>query len=47
MLLGSIAGSALSFVGVIGDKEPQLVLQLSWFALVFASLDAILIESDK
>lgn len=44
MLIGAILGSVLSFVGTIGAREPQLVLQLSWFALIFAAIDALLIE---
>jgi len=46
MLVGSSAGLVLSspWVRVIGKEEPPLVLALSWFALVFAAIDALLIE---
>jgi hypothetical protein len=44
MLAGSATGSALSFAGIVGKNEPQLVLQLSWFALLFAAIDGLLIE---
>jgi hypothetical protein len=46
MLVGSIAGLILSspWIKIIGKEEPPLVLALSWFALVFAAVDALLIE---
>lgn len=36
MFVGGIIGAALSFAKVIGAKEPQLVLQLSWAALWYS-----------
>lgn len=43
LLVGSLIGTALSATEVIGKEEPKLVLLLSWFALVFAALDGVLI----
>jgi hypothetical protein len=46
MLIVSSAGLILSspWIRVIGKQEPPLVLALSWFAWVFAAVDALLIE---
>lgn len=46
MLVGSTAGLILSspWVRLIGKEEPPLVLALSWFALLFAAIDGLLIE---
>lgn len=47
MLVGSLAGSGASLAGWIAKGEPQVVLQLSWFALIFSAVDAIFIEHDS
>lgn len=44
MLIAAVIGDALSWFEVIGKGEPKLVLHLSWFALIFSALDAVLIE---
>ena len=48
MLIAAATGSLLStpWIGVLGENEPQLVLQLSWFALLFAAVDGLLIEHN-
>lgn len=45
MLSASAAGIVASAFGLVGEGEPQLVLQLSWFALFYSAVDALFIES--
>jgi len=44
LLVASVIGDVLSWMEIVGKGEPKLVLHLSWFALIFSSLDAVLIE---
>lgn len=46
MAVGSATGIAATQAGWIGQAEPKLVLQLSWAALFFAGLDALMIVDD-
>ncbi len=47
MLMGSSAGILATQANWIGVGEPKLVLQLSWFALLFSAVDAIFIEHKE
>lgn len=47
IILGAaIVGAILSALGVVGKHEPQLVLQLSWFALIYEGFNAVQISND-
>ena len=46
MVVCSAAGIVATQLGALGEGEPKLVLQLSWAALLFSGLDAILIAHE-
>lgn len=46
MLAASTTGIVATQVDWIGTGEPKLVLQLSWFALLFSAVDALFIEHN-
>lgn len=45
-MVGGVIGSVLSVLGIIGKGEPQLVLQLSWFALIYSGFNGVQIVTD-
>lgn len=46
MAIGSAAGMVATQLGLIGDGEPLVVLQLSWGALLLTGIDGLLITSE-
>lgn len=46
LLIGSVIGWPITAL-TVAKQEPQVVLALSWIAIIITALDALLIVDDK